>query len=333
MNKMNAPASITVEISGRTVPVLGLSPGGLIIPLVQDMIGFSDVVRVTMSKGELTWKGEVSVQGERSGENIDLILTGGREQYRRLVSVLNWYAGRNASYAEQFADRPPEAKHASGGVGPLASLAVLGLVALVLIALIFQLSAQRSMGATSQIAYVAVPGKELDSHTAGQVVYVKGAGKVEKGELFAAVRTSRDYAKFLEASSGGDISAQAATLQDYVRKGTPVVRLSDTGAKPYVAAFVKLTDAVTALKAAQAQIDFPRSGQTLSVPIERQSYVNSTKVFTDEDGKTLAEIKIKLPDGVDIPFDEPVVVRFQRPVWSPSATLPRWLKTISSLLS
>ncbi|MBB2820009.1 UNVERIFIED_ORG: hypothetical protein GGD59_003272 [Rhizobium esperanzae] len=331
---MNTSASITVEILGRTVPVLGLSSGGLTVPMVQDIIGYSGVARVVIFRGELAWKGDVSVQAEQAGEKIDLTLTGGREEYRRLLSVLNWYTGRNVFYAEQFADTaPPEARDGSGGLRKGARLAGLGLVALGLIALIFHLSTQRSMSATSQIAYVAVPGKELDSRSAGQVVYVKGAGKVDKGELFAALKTSRDYAKFLEASSSGDISAQAATAQDYVRRGTPVVRLSDKGAKPYVAAFVKLADAVTALKAAEAQIEFPRSGRTFSVPIEARSYVNNTKVFTDEDGKALAEINLKMPDGLDIPVDEPVVVKFQRPVWSPSAVSPRWLKTISSLLS
>ncbi len=331
---MNAPADITVEISDRTFLVLGLSSSGLIVPLAQELLGFGGIARVAMIKGGMAWKGDVLVRAEQSGDEINLVLTGGREQYLRLVSALNWHRGRNPSFADRFADRiPPNVRSASAGLGRFTKLAGLGVVALVLIGLIFQLASQRSMSAASQMAYVAVPGAELDSHTAGQVVYVKDAGKVAKGEFFAALKTSQDYTKFLEASNGGEISAQAVAPQDYVRKGTPVVRLSDEGARPYVAAYVKLTDAVIALNAAEARIEFPKSGRTVSVPMDARNYVNSTKVLTDEDGKALAEIILRIPDGVDIPVDEPVVVKFQRSVWSPSVMSPQWLKTVSSLLS
>ncbi|APO79613.1 hypothetical protein AM571_PC01883 (plasmid) [Rhizobium etli 8C-3] len=331
---MNAPADITVEIFDRTFLVLGLSPGGLIVPLAQELLGFGGIARVAVVKGELAWKGEVLVRAEQSGDEMNLALTGGREQYQRLVSALNWYRGRNPSFADQFADTiPPDVHNASAGLSRFAKLAGLGVVALVLIGLIFQLTSQRSTSAASQMAYVAVPGAELDSHTAGEVVYVKDAGKVAKGEFFAALKTSQDYTKFLEASNGGEISAQAVAPRDYVRKGTPVVRLSDEGASRYVAAYVKLTDVVTALNAAEARIEFPKSGRTVSVPIDARNYVNSAKVLTDEDGKALAEINLRLPDGVDIPVDEPVIVKFQRSVWSPSVMLPQWLKTVTSLLS
>ncbi|MBB3395001.1 MULTISPECIES: hypothetical protein [unclassified Rhizobium] len=331
---MNASADITVEISGRTFLVLGPSSSGLIVPLAQELLGYSGIARVAMVKGEMAWKGDVLVRAEQSGDETNLVVTGGREQYSRLVNVLGWYKGRNPSFADQFADRvPPEVRPASRGFSGFAELAGLGVVALVLIGLIFQLMSQRSMSAVSQVAYVAVPGTELDSHTAGQVVYVKDAGQVAKGEFFAALKTSRDYTKFLEASNGGEISAQAAAPQDYVRKGTPVVRLSDRGARPYVAAYVKLTDAVTALNAAEARIEFPKSGRIVSVPIDARNYVNSTKVFTDEDGKALAEINLGIPDGFDVPVDEPVIVKFQRPVWRPPVISLRWLTTVSSLLS
>ncbi|UWU16997.1 hypothetical protein N2599_29785 (plasmid) [Rhizobium sullae] len=331
---MNAPADITVEISGRTFPMLDLSSGGLIVPLAQELMGYRGVARVAMVKNEGAWRGDVLVRAERSGNGINLVVAGGRDQYRRLVSVLNWYDGRNPSFADQFADSvPPDVRRVSTGLGGSAKLAGLGVVALVLIGLIFQLVSQRSVNATSQMAFVAVPGVELDAHTAGQVVYVKDAGKVAKGEFFAALKTSQDYPKFLEASNGGDISAQAVAQQDYVRKGAPVVRLADDGARPYVAAYVRLTDAVTALNAAEAWIEFPKSGRTVSVPIDASNYVNSTKVLTDEDGKALAEIKLRIPDGVDIPVDEPVIVKFQRSVWRPSVMSPQWLKTVFSLLS
>ncbi|EUB99779.1 hypothetical protein PMI07_006060 [Rhizobium sp. CF080] len=331
---MNASADITVEISGRMFLVLGLSTSGLIVPLAQELLGYGGIARVAIVKGGMAWKGDVLVRAEQSGDEINLVLTGGREQYSRLVSVLGWYKGRNPSFAHQFADSvPPDVRRAFTGLGGSAKLAGLGVVALVLIGLIFQLMSQRSMSAVSQMAYVAVPGAELDSHTAGQVVYVKDAGKVAKGEFFAALKTSQEYTKFLEASNGGEISAHAVASQDYVRKGTPIVRLSDKGARPYVAAYVKLSDVVTALNAAEARIEFPQSGRIVLVPIDARNYVNSTKVFTDEDGKALAEIKLRISDGVDVPVDEPVIVKFQRPVWSPSVMSPQWLKTVSSLLS
>ncbi|MBB4193056.1 hypothetical protein GGE45_001641 [Rhizobium aethiopicum] len=331
---MNASADITVEISGRTFSVLGLSSGGLIVPLAQELLGYSGTARVATAKGEMAWKGDVLVRAEQHGDKINLLLTGEREQYRRLVSVLGWYAGRNFSYADQFADRvPPDARSATTGLAGYARLAGFGIVSLVLIGLIFQLTSQRSMGAVSQVAYVAVPGKELGSHTAGQVVYVRDGGKVAKGEFFAALKTSRDFTKFLEASSVGEISAQAVSPQDYVRKGTPVVRLSDKDARPYVAAFVKLSDAVTALNAAEARIEFPQSGRVVSVPIDARDYVNSTRVLTDEDGKPLAEINLGIPDGLSVPVDEPVIVKFRRAVWTSPVISPRWLKSVSSLLS
>jgi hypothetical protein len=306
----------------------------LIVPLTHDLTGYSGVAHLAAFKAGLAWKGDILVRLEQFGNQANLVVAGGHEQYRRVASVLGWSRGLTKSFAEQFADKAiADDRPASGGFAYIAKLAGLGLVALGLIVSIFQLTSQRSMNATSQMAFVAVPGMELDSHTAGQLVYVKDPGKIDKGEFFAALRTSQDFAKFLEASQGGQISAQAVMPQDYVRKGTPVVRLSSKDAKPYVAAFVKLEDAVTALGAAEAQIEFPSSGRHISVPVDPTSYVNSTQVFTDEGGKALAQINLRIPDGMHLPADEPVIVRFQKPVWSSSMTSPQWLKTISWRLS
>lgn len=331
---MSAPKEMTVEVSGHTLPVLGLSSNGLIVPVVPELIGNSLVARITASKGNQVWKGDILVRMKLAGSDGTLVLTGGREKYHRLLSVLKWHTGRTTSFADQFADSAPIDEHqSSAGFAHGAQLAGLGLVALCLILLIFQLATQRSTSAFSQIAFVAVPGQELDAHTAGQIVYVKGTGRIEKGEFYAALRTSQGFPKFLEASRSGEVSAQAADPQDYVRKATPVVRLSSPDAKPYVTAFVKPADVVKALNAAEATVEFRKSGRTFSVPVDETNYVNSTPVFTDADGKALAEIKLRIPEGVDVPVDEPALVEFRSSVWGIPPMPFRWLTDLSTLLS
>ncbi len=331
---MNQSLDFTVEISGRAVPVTGLNAGGFRVPARDDLFGYSGPARFSLTREGRTWLGELQVQAEREADEVKLVLSGPAEERRRFRSVLSWYAGRTSSFAGQFADLPRVDRAIKGARRrQVAGLVGLGLLSLGLIFAISEILAQRGMSATSRMAYIATPGAELDANTAGQVVFVRQGGLIEKGEFFAALKTSQDYAKFLEADTRGDVSAQAVSASDYVRKGAPVLRLSDGKAVPHVAAFVRLSDAVAALNAAEARVEFPKSGISFSVPVEGRNYVNSTRVMTDDDGKPLAEIRLRLPEGVDVPMDEPVVVKFGRPVRG-LALLPRqWLSTLTSLLS
>lgn len=330
---MNQSSDFTVEVSGRAVPVTGLNASGIRVPYRDDLLGYSGPVRFSLSREGRTWIGELQVRAEREADEVKLVLSGPEEERRRLVSVLNWYAGRASSFVGQFTDLPRVDRALKGARWrQLAGLVGLGLLSLGLIVTISEILTQRGMSATSRVAYIEMPGAELGSNTAGQVVYVKQGGLIEKGEFFAALRTSQDYSKFLEADTGGDVSAQAVFANDYVRKGTPVLRLSDGKAVPHVAAFVRLSDAVAALNAAEARVEFTKSGTSFSVPVEGRNYVNSIRVMTDDDGKPLAEIRLRLPEGVDVPMDEPVVVKFGRPVRG-LALLPRqWLSTLTSLV-
>ena len=47
----------------------------------------------------------------------------------------------------------------------------------------------------------------------------------------------------------------------------------------------------------------------------------------------LMKIKLRLPEGVDVPSDEPVVVKFGRPIDGLNLLPRQWLNTLSALLS
>ena len=331
---MNLPADFTLEVSGRAVPVTGLNAKGFLVKPQDGLASYKGPVGISLARDGRSWRGDMHVSAENDGADLILALTGSREERLRFLSVLNWYAGRSPSFAYQFADTVPADREA-GRMHPrqVAKLVGLGLLAVGLIATISQVLVQRGTSATSRMAYVSVPGAELDANTAGQVVFVKPSGRLEEGEFFAALRTSRDNPKFLEADTSGNVSANAVSSQDYVRKGTPVVRLADNAAIPYVSAFVTLSDAVPALNAAEAWIEFPKSGMRLAVPVDGRRYVNSTRLMTDEDGKPLAEIRLRLPEGAEVPRGEPVVVRFGGPVRGLMNVPQQWLSALSSLLS
>lgn len=331
---MNLPADFTLEVSGRSVPVTGLNAKGFLVQPREGLANYKGPVAVSLARDGRTWLGEMHVSAEKDGPDLILALTGSRDERLRFLSVLNWYAGRSPSFASQFADTPPSVREAARTQRRrLAKLVGFGLLAVGLIAAISQVLVQRATSATSRMAYVSVPGAELDANTAGQVVFAKQSGRLEEGEFFASVRTSRDNPKFLEAQTAGNISANAVSPQDYVRKGTPVVRLAENAAIPYVSAFVRLSDAVAAFNAAEAWIEFPRSGKTFAVPVDGRRYVNGTRLMTDEDGKPLAEIRLRLPEGVEVPRDEPVVVRFGGSSWGLMNVPQHWLSALNSLLS
>lgn len=331
---MNQISDFTVQIGGRTLPVIRLDGAGIYVEPVADLVGHDGPARFTLTREGRTWVGDISVRAEGATEGVKLTLSGPPDERRRFVSVLNWYGGRETSFLGHFADTPKQVGSTKGlQRRQVAAAFGLGVLSLTLIAAISEILVQRAVNTTSRVAYVTTPGNELDSVTAGKVVFVKTGGLLEKGEFFAALKTSSGYQKFLEATTSGDVSAPAAGPNDYVRKGMPVVRVSDEGAVPHVVAFVRFSDAVAALNSPQAQIEFPRSDRSLSVPRGWMSYVNSARVMTDDDGKPLAEIKLRLPEGVDVPSDEPVVVKFGRPIDGLNLLPRQWLNTLSALLS
>lgn len=331
---MDQTLDFTVQIAGRTLPITRVDGAGMYLEPGSDLVGYDGPACFSLTREGRTWIGDVLIRAERTVEGVKLTLTGPPDERRRFVSVLNWYGGRASSFLGYFSDTPRQIEGRNGSQRrQIAAVIGLGMLSLGLIAAISEILVQRALNTTSRLAYVTIPGNELDSITSGKVVFVKTGGRVEKGEFFAAVKTSHDYPKYLEATTSGDVSAQAIAPNDYVRKGTPVVRVSDEGAVPHVVAFVQFSDAVAALNSPLAQIEFPKSGVALSVRREGMSFVNSTRVMTDDDGKPLAEIKLRLPTGVEVPTDEPVVVKFGHPVGGLKLLPRQWLSTLSSLLS
>lgn len=330
--EMSASTSITVDIGGRELPVLGASAQGVLVPAVPDILGYAGTARIVAFKNGAAWQGEVQVKVELRENDANVILTGPLDEKRRVLSVLNWYVGRSHSFADAFGDTVHAVRLAAGGPGNTAKTAALAVVAVSLILLIFYLTFQRSFSAVSQMAFVAMPGAELDARTAGKLEYAKTDGTVQKGEFYAALRTPQGFAKFLEANHEGTISANAVGAEDYVRKGQPILRLSSNSSKPFVAVFVELDDAVIALQSATAKVEFVKSGRVLNLPVTPGNYANAPRVFTDDNGKALAQINLSIPEDTEVPLGEPLIVKFQRPLWSSGELSVLLLKTLSLVL-
>jgi hypothetical protein len=331
---MNLPSDFSMTISGITVRIDNLTKRGFRVPYSDTWENYQGRAEFTVVHNGQTWTGVFQVKTEKQDNDLEVILLGAKEERQRLISVLNWHHGRVPSFASQFADtlssRSSTAPVSSVGTMRLPSL---GLIAIVLICAISEITLRRTNNVTSKVAYVAFPGAELDSTTAGQLMYVKQQGLIEKSEFFAAVQTSRNHAKFLEADTKGAVSAEAASTADYVRKGMPIVRLSEEGAVPYVVAFVRLTEAVTALHAVEAQVTFSVSKNEISIPVADRTYANKTSLITDDDGKPLAEINLKLPEGVSVPADEALVVEFGPSGTGLAAIIQRWFAPFFSSLA
>ncbi|PDT80347.1 hypothetical protein [Sinorhizobium sp. BJ1] len=311
---------------------MGSTAQGVLVPAFPDILGYAGAARIVALKNGATWQGEVQVKVELRENDANVILTGPLDEKRRVLSIVNWYVGRSHSFADAFGDTGEAVRLATGGLGNTAKAAALAVVAVSLILLISYLTFQRSFSTVSQMAFVATPGAELDARTAGKLEYAKTDGPVQKGEFYAALRTPQGFAKFLEANQEGTISANAVGAEDYVRKGQPILRLSSTSSKRFVAVFVEFDDAVKALQSATARVEFVKSGKVLNLSVNPGNYANAPRVFTDENGKALAQINLSIPEDTEVPLGEPLIVKFQRPLWRSGEMSALLLKTLSLVL-
>lgn len=305
------PPKSFLELNGAVYPLDQIGEGQFRTTFVPDLVSYRGKACIKVVNANMVWRGTLPVAIEdEEGEHLKVVCQGTLADQRRLASVMKWASGNTSFFADAFDDELVElARNRHPLMGPLKTLALGGLATL-LIALIAFVATLPKTSFEAELAFIGFPSTALKATTAGEIVYLRQDGTVERGELFASLKTPAGFAKFIESTQQGTIASVAAKPGTFVQKGTTLMRLADADARPYIAAFVRQDQLKQALEAKTITVTFTRSDHRLQFSGDDGFYPRNRRLISNETGAVLAEVEFSLPEGTVVPRGEPLSVEF-----------------------
>lgn len=311
--EMVRPPKSFLEIRGADYALDHIAGNQFRIAFAKGISGYRGKAGIKVMNSGVIWRGSTFVTIEDSEpDQLKVTCEGTATEQRQLKSVMNWACGRSSFYAEDFDDEVAKpARYAlTLSLGSFVRTLALGCLAAALVVLIAFVVTQKKASFQAELAFVGFPSTDLKATTAGEVIFVRQDGAVERGELFASLKTPAGFAKFIESTRQGAIASVATKPGTFVHKGATLMRLADENARPYIAAFVRQDQLKQALNAKTIHVTFTQSHQSLQFSGEDGFYPRNRRLISNETGSILAEIEFSVPEGIDVPTGEPLTVEF-----------------------